>query len=245
MAVELSKQSTHELKLDNYYFVTLLEKHGAILFDKSRVPYAIEAKSDAVASIISDIANDQKITCTSKQVLRKIAVLKSKVKQKADLRQTGNKPIALNQWENRFWTLLDGDENPSITKVPCKVFLFMWIIVIRCSVNEMFRITVGATAGVVQTNLKPAVRLLHSTSPGSRISKRSAQGSLEIANAQESIEEAGPSHNNISSPSAINVTSQNSTTPSNVTVSNSRPRKDRAAHRNEVTTIDCIIWICT
>lgn len=111
---------TTELKLDPEYFISLLEAHGKPLTTKSRTTAAIQEKNAAMESICKRISTEKGIQCTSKQVKKKITNFRVRVQQKADLNRTGNKPVVLSNVEKRFWDLINGQENPSITKLPCK-----------------------------------------------------------------------------------------------------------------------------
>ncbi|XP_069669900.1 uncharacterized protein [Periplaneta americana] len=44
--------------------------------------------------------------------------MKTSLKKKTDKNRTGNKPIILNTWEKELFTLLQGDTNPVISKIP-------------------------------------------------------------------------------------------------------------------------------
>ncbi|PSN54111.1 hypothetical protein C0J52_03067 [Blattella germanica] len=43
--------------------------------------------------------------------------MKSRLKKKTDLRMTGNKSIKLNNWEQKLFSLMDGDTNPAVKRI--------------------------------------------------------------------------------------------------------------------------------
>ena len=54
----------------------------------------------------------------AKQVMKRIANMKSRVKGKTDRNRTGNEKIKLFSWEAHFLKLLDAKENPVFNTVP-------------------------------------------------------------------------------------------------------------------------------
>lgn len=51
----------------------------------------------------------------NKKVMKKINNLKVRVKNKSDVKKTGNKKVVLSSTEKHFLLLLDADVNPVIT----------------------------------------------------------------------------------------------------------------------------------
>lgn len=51
------------------------------------------------------------------QILKKIANLKQKVKAKADMKRTGNRPLNLKASEKIFLEILSGEDNPTINPI--------------------------------------------------------------------------------------------------------------------------------
>lgn len=109
-----------EDKLDYEYLVDLLVKYGRVLLTKSRVPSVLIQKKAALEAIANRIFTEKQIRCSETQIMRRVAVYKSRLKQKTDVKQTGNRKIVLSDAEKRFWKLMDGDSNPTLTKVECK-----------------------------------------------------------------------------------------------------------------------------
>jgi hypothetical protein len=50
--------------------------------------------------------------------------MKTHLKKKTDIKRTGNKQINVNEWEQLLWDCLQGDSNPTITKIPGKAKYF-------------------------------------------------------------------------------------------------------------------------
>lgn len=116
---ENSEESSEKIDLPNDYFVDLIEKHGKTLITKARLPNAVAERNDALATIAAEILKEKGTSFTPKQILTKFYNLKTRIKKKADVKRTGNRPIIMSQPEQRLWTLLCADENPALTKSKC------------------------------------------------------------------------------------------------------------------------------
>lgn len=113
--------------LDTDYLVRLLESHGEALMLKSRLPNTMQQKNKATATIIQQILEEKGLHYTAQKLTRKIANLRSRVKKKADVNRTGNKKVQLSEAEKRLWTLMSGEENPSLCKVSCKFICIVYL----------------------------------------------------------------------------------------------------------------------
>lgn len=111
------------------FLATTLGKYPEIL-EKSQVPEVKRKKKAAIQEMILFEENFA-IPINSRQLLKKINNMKTRLKKKTDKNRTGNKPIILNTWEKELFTLLQGDTNPVISKVPgkCKQSITMFSIV--------------------------------------------------------------------------------------------------------------------
>lgn len=116
---EDSEESSEKIDLPNSYFVDLIEKYGKPLITKARLPNAVSERNGALATIAAEILKERGTSCTPKRILTKFYNLKTRIKRKADVNRTGNRPIALLQPEQRLWDLLCADENPALTKSKC------------------------------------------------------------------------------------------------------------------------------
>lgn len=99
------------------FFVKQIEKHPEVLL-KSQLP-AMKAKKDQAIKEISK-AYELHVgkPSTVQQVLKKINNMKTRLKSKTDKKKTGNKKIVLKPWEKMLYHLMNGEENPTINKIP-------------------------------------------------------------------------------------------------------------------------------
>ena len=90
-----------------------------VLLDKSQIP---DIKTKKQRSLIVARQHLQ-VNCgkvfDEKQIPKRIANMKARVKRKCDMKQTGNKRVELCGWEKDMYKLLEGDSNPMITKLSC------------------------------------------------------------------------------------------------------------------------------
>ena len=78
-------------------------------------------KANALKKAQMSIATNTGKAMDEKQIWKKIANMKSQVKKKTDGMQTGNRKIVLVSWEQDLYNIFKGDENPTITKMPCAI----------------------------------------------------------------------------------------------------------------------------
>lgn len=100
-------------------FVIMLEDFKIIL-DKRMTPPIKSAKDAALRELTELFNKNLNEKLNSKQVLKKVNNMKSKIKKITDLKRTGNKKIKLNEWQQKFYDLWNANENPIIQKVPGK-----------------------------------------------------------------------------------------------------------------------------
>lgn len=103
-------------------FVNLLSEN-TVIFDKSRVPKIVTAKKNAWDKLCKQYSSATGIPVTPQQMIKMLNNMKSIVKKKTDLKETGNKPIKLKDWEKDLLLLLTQEDNPVFTKVPGGVAL--------------------------------------------------------------------------------------------------------------------------
>ena len=102
-------------------FVEILKKHEGIL-SKSQLPESKKKKAAAMAAIRDDLEQEFNLILTENQLFKKIRNMKTRVKDKSDVKRTGNKPIVLKEWEKKFLELIQGETNPSVVTIPGKNF---------------------------------------------------------------------------------------------------------------------------
>ncbi|KAK9695015.1 hypothetical protein QE152_g33148 [Popillia japonica] len=98
-------------------FVIMLEDFK-ILLDKKMTPAIKSAKDTALKELTNIYNKNTKQNLDTKQVLKKINNMKSKIKKITDMTATGNKKIKLNEWQQKFYDIWKGNENPVIQRVP-------------------------------------------------------------------------------------------------------------------------------
>ncbi|XP_021698172.1 uncharacterized protein LOC110681550 [Aedes aegypti] len=92
--------------------------HGKVLLEKSQAPPIKEKKKNAAKDMCIQLLIQHGIDMTPKQVMKKINNLKARIKAKTDRKQTGNRKINLNGPERKFFDLMGGVDNPSVSKRP-------------------------------------------------------------------------------------------------------------------------------
>lgn len=98
--------------------ITSLLKEFPIMISKSQLPDAKRRKAEAVSAILEKIKTSIGSCYSEKQLLKKIANMKTRVKTKSDANATGNRPISLLPWEAEFRDILKADSNPSFSRTP-------------------------------------------------------------------------------------------------------------------------------
>lgn len=104
----------------NLTVVSLIEKYP-VLLEKSQLPGTKEKKCQALRDVKSTIFTSCGKTMDDKQILKKISNMKTSVKKKTDMNQTGNRKIVLCPWEKQLYNHLNGDENPTVTKMATSI----------------------------------------------------------------------------------------------------------------------------
>lgn len=102
------------------FLVTALENHPELL-EKSQLPEAKRKKEEAILNVIHSFETNIGIKIDRKQLLKKVSNMKMRLKRKTDKNRTGNKPIVLNVWEKKLYSLLQGDGNPTMNQIPGKI----------------------------------------------------------------------------------------------------------------------------
>jgi hypothetical protein len=88
-----------------------------ILFEKSQTPQS-KRKKDQALNDFSNLYGSQTGNVLNKsKIMKRIANVKHRTKEKIDINKTGNKKIKLTQYENIISELLRKDENPTICQL--------------------------------------------------------------------------------------------------------------------------------
>ncbi|XP_068081450.1 uncharacterized protein [Anabrus simplex] len=98
-------------------FASILREH-AVLFSKSQLPAVRKEKSESLEAVQKKLQAMCGKNLETTTITKKINNMKMRVKQKCDINKTGNKKIVLKDWEKIIYELLEGDTNPTVTRVP-------------------------------------------------------------------------------------------------------------------------------
>ena len=96
-------------------------KEYPILIEKSQLPGVREQKSEAMKMAKQTIMMKTGVVMEEKKIAKKIANMKAQLKKKTDAKITGNKKIILLPWEEELYKLIQGDSNPTISKMSCSM----------------------------------------------------------------------------------------------------------------------------
>ena len=112
-ALEEEREDSHSSQMA---FVSVLSRF-TILLEKSQKPHLKTRKAEALLSFRKEIELLTGKEQTNEKISKKIANMKKIVKEKTDLKQTGNKTIKLKPWERKMFELLQGDINPIFCRI--------------------------------------------------------------------------------------------------------------------------------
>lgn len=132
----IEEQEVEEVE-DQLFFVSLLKKYP-VLLNKSQIPKIRNEKSTAMLELKDKLECCGKIF-NEKQISKKINNMKSKVKTKSDMKQTGNRKINLLPWEKEMLNLMSRDENPSINKITAAMDVGTWNLALSDTVGTSSR----------------------------------------------------------------------------------------------------------
>lgn len=120
-SVSVKSRRTNKKTFDDMKFVELLAKYGKVLLDKRLTPAVKAQKETAVNLMVQKLQIHHGIEMTTVQLKKKVHNLKARLKERTDLKKTGNKAIVLTASEKKLFELLGGIDNPSVTKVSYKL----------------------------------------------------------------------------------------------------------------------------
>lgn len=117
--LEHQDASSSELK----FIADELGSHPEVLL-KSQIPSMKKKKDEAIEKMISKYEGifGKKIDAT--KFMKKINNMKTRLKRKTDVKKTGNKCIKLLDWEKVMFEAMQGNTNPTVTKIPGKFYVF-------------------------------------------------------------------------------------------------------------------------
>ena len=118
-------------------FVELIKLNKEIL-TKVQQPEIRKKKQLAVAAVRNQLEKEFKISMTNSQVFKKISNLKSRVKQKTDLKHTGNKSLVLKGWEQEFLDLLQAESTSTVTGKKYAVLLIHLFNIVESIYKDIY-----------------------------------------------------------------------------------------------------------
>lgn len=125
-------------------FVNILNKNKCLL-DKCQTPNSKNMKAKALEEFCQEYTVQCGRKIDGKQVLKRLANMKTRVKQKTDLTRTGNKPIKLLGWEKELMKVVETEENPVYCKIPGK---FWQLLYGRLFINTIYLLVGALSAGI-------------------------------------------------------------------------------------------------
>ncbi|XP_049315765.1 uncharacterized protein LOC125779168 [Bactrocera dorsalis] len=120
--VELKNNNKMEIDDISNFLVDKI-KENKYLLEKSQLPSIKSKKKQAIEICVKEIWQKFGMELSEKNIIKKIANMKCRVKSKIDINKTGNKKIILKNWEAELSSLLCSDSNPSTNKLPVHLFL--------------------------------------------------------------------------------------------------------------------------
>lgn len=103
--------------IDRLLFIQLLKKHKVVL-EKSKLPNVLVAKDRAWKEMTNNYTETTGKTVTTEQLKKILNNMRSAVKNKTDMKKTGNKTIKLKDWEKELIDMINFEANPVFAKVP-------------------------------------------------------------------------------------------------------------------------------
>ncbi|KAJ3665891.1 hypothetical protein Zmor_001356 [Zophobas morio] len=99
------------------FIVREIEKRPELL-SKSQLPNEKAKKEKSLLEVVELYEVHLGRRISQQQLKKKINNMKSRLKKKTDKQKTGNKRITLHEWEKVLYKILEGDDNPTINKIP-------------------------------------------------------------------------------------------------------------------------------
>ena len=123
-----------------------------MLLSKSQLPDVKREKTEAIQALLDTLSANHGKLFTDKQAQKRIANMKAAVKKKSDANSTGNRKILLNEWEDDLFNVMNGEDNPSVTKMASSVS-FGLSATLSASTSEQSEITSPRPKKCKQTTL--------------------------------------------------------------------------------------------
>ena len=114
-----SNDATTDLTL-SLVLVSILKEYPELI-TKSQLPGVRTKKATALKKAKEIIMTKMGLTMDEKKISKQISNMKAQLKKKTDAKETGNRKIIPCPWEQEFFSLIQGDGNPTVTKMYCAV----------------------------------------------------------------------------------------------------------------------------
>lgn len=88
-----------------------------VILEKSQIPKIKRAKDQAIGLLIKKYEATFGKPLDTKCFLKKMNNMKSRLKNKTDLKRTGNKKIKLLDWERKLLKAMEGESNPTVIQI--------------------------------------------------------------------------------------------------------------------------------
>lgn len=112
-----------ENECEDMIFVQILHKFGKPLLQKSQAPLSKIKKKAAIEQVVNCL-KERGFSYNEQKTKKKVENMKTRLKKKIDRKKTGNVPIVLKKHEKLLMEILDGTDNPSISRVKCNVICY-------------------------------------------------------------------------------------------------------------------------
>lgn len=109
---ECTGTGTNELK-----FIADEVRARPSILAKSQVPSMKRKKDLAISQVLQKYKSIFGKEIEAKMFLKKVNNMKTRLKKKTDLNQTGNKKIKLVAWEEQLLAAMQGESNPIIARI--------------------------------------------------------------------------------------------------------------------------------
>lgn len=109
------------------FIVREIEKRPELL-SKSQLPNEKAKKEKSLLEVVELYEVHLGLRISQQQLKKKINNMKSRLKKKTDKQKTGNKRITLHEWEKVLYKILEGDDNPTINKIPGRYLSHLCLI---------------------------------------------------------------------------------------------------------------------
>lgn len=95
------------------------------VLEKSQIPKMKKAKDEAITKIVEKYKSTFGKEVEARLIMKKLNNMKTRLKKKTDVSETGNKKVVLLDWEKKLLAAMKGESNPTITKIPGELLVML------------------------------------------------------------------------------------------------------------------------